>query len=160
MNVMEGMRRLGIVLGLGGSVMGVLLGYDSALNLWNAHVTHQRFESLMASPVMLSIAKEAEEVAIDPDFRKLSDEDQKAVLDVLGRLTNQGVNLGGIKEVNVNTSGRISSIELSTGESLPRTDPPTLMAFVGLLLYPIGGFLAPWGAIGALAWLVAGLRSK
>lgn len=34
MNVGEGVRRLGIVLGLVGGAIGVLFGYESAQHLW------------------------------------------------------------------------------------------------------------------------------
>jgi hypothetical protein len=188
MNVREGMRRLGIVLGVVGCAIGILFGYESARQLWDVHTAHQRFESLMASPTMLSLAKQvrwfstenrkkAGELAADPEFLKLSDDEQKYIL---GLAKDQGfsptltgaapsdenhiidvqVNLEGVKKVNVDKFGRISLIELSTGESIPRTEPPTLMAFVGLLLYPISGFLAPWGAIRVLVWLGAGFLSK
>lgn len=97
MNFGEGMRRLGIVLGVVGCVIGVLSGYESARNLWNAHITHQRFESLMASPMMLRVAKDVREfksedrnkadqvtiinaLAADPDFLKLSHDEQKRIL--------------------------------------------------------------------------------
>jgi hypothetical protein len=189
MNVREGMRRLGIVLGVLGSAVGILSGFESAQNLWNAHITHQRFESLMASPTMLSIAKDikwfdtedskkADQLTADPDFLKLSDDEQKYIL---GRVKRQGaaspttggtapsderhvmdvlVNLDGVKEVIVDKSGQISSVILQTGESIPRTEQPTLMAFMSLILYPVGGFLAPWGTIRVLAWLASGFLSR
>ena len=209
MNVGEGFRRVGIVLGVVGSAIGILSGYESAQTLWNAHITHQRFESLMASPLMLRVAKDVKDparyvsggllflknfktedrkeadqgtalqnLATDPDFLKLSGDEQKYIL---GRAKNKGVtspstagtalgderdvmdvfvNLNGFKEVLVDKSGQIFSIVLSTGESIPKTEPPTLMAFMALLLYPLGGFLVPWGAIRVIAWLVAGFLSK
>jgi hypothetical protein len=186
MNFGEGMRRLGIVLGVVGGAIGMLSGYESARTVWNAHITHQRFESLMASPLMLRVAKDAKEfkaenwneadqvaimnaLAADPDFLKLSPDAQKRVFlrvkgctapSEEGDVMDVLVNLGGVKEVMVDKSRLISSIELSTGESIPRTEPPTLIAFMALLLYPLGGFLAPWGAIRVLAWLVAGFFSK
>ena len=190
MNVGEGFRRVGIVLGVVGSAIGILSGYESAQTLWNTHITHQRFESLMASPLMLRIAKDVKDhkteerkkadqdtalknLSIDPDFLKLSGDEQKYIL---GRAKDKGVaspSIAGtalgdqrdvmdvfVKEVLVDKSGQISSIVLSTGESIPKTEPPTLMAFMALLLYPLGGFLVPWGTIRVIAWLVAGFLSK
>jgi hypothetical protein len=183
MNVGEGLRRLGIVLGFVGGAIGVLPGYEGAWNLWNAHVTHKGFESLMASPTMSRIAKDVQEfktkdqwqsdqvvtinaLSADPNFLKLPDDEQKRILlrvkgwsderDVMNVL----VNLDGVKEVMVDKSGRVSSIELSTGESIPRTEQPRLTALLSLLVYPLGGFLALWGATRILAWLVAGFVSK
>jgi len=66
------------------------------------------------------------------------------------------VNLEGIKQVTVDEAGLVSSIELSTGESVQRLEPPTLKAYVVPLLYPILGFLFPWGGIRVLTWVGTG----
>jgi hypothetical protein len=66
------------------------------------------------------------------------------------------VNLDGIKQVTVDKDGLISSIELSTGESVQRADPPALKAYLIPLLYPILGFLLPWGSIRLLTWVGGG----
>lgn len=199
MNIGEGLRRLGIVLGVVGILLGAIYGYEDARAVWSLHIAHQRFESLMTSPTMLRVVKAAKDqvatlsdLAADPDFSKLSDDERKYIL---GRALSKGlapssapppqtappgslhvvrseplpggqgdvmdvlVNLDEFREVMVDKSGRISTIVLSTGESVPNIGPPTLTAFVLLLLYPLGGFLAPWGAIRAFAWLIAGFLS-
>jgi hypothetical protein len=61
MNVREGARRLGIVLGVLGGTAGVFAGYPSARDLWNARAASKKFESLMASPTMRKVAKAAKE---------------------------------------------------------------------------------------------------
>lgn len=66
------------------------------------------------------------------------------------------VNLEGIKDVTVDKAGLVSSVELSTGESVQRTEPPTLRAYLIPLLYPILGFLLPWGAVRVLTWVGSG----
>src|SRR3990167_3652378 len=52
MNTREGMRRLGIVLGVVGGGIGGFFGYIDAQNLWNTHMAHKKFESLMALPAV------------------------------------------------------------------------------------------------------------
>jgi hypothetical protein len=47
----------------------------------------------------------------------------------------------------------VTSIDLSTGEWVPRVDSPHLTAYLLLLLYPVIGFLLPWGCIRILTWV-------
>jgi hypothetical protein len=52
MNMREGMRRVGIVLGALGCVAGGAIGYWDLQNVWSSHT---RFERLQALPVMLDV---------------------------------------------------------------------------------------------------------
>ncbi len=56
MNVREGMRRLGILLGVLGAVMGGFAAYEQGRPLLSTLMAHRKFESLMASPAMRGIA--------------------------------------------------------------------------------------------------------
>jgi hypothetical protein len=150
MNFREGMRRLGVVLGVAGSVIGIMSVYESSHGLWNAHIGHQRFESLMASDSLLKTAK---------DIKAFNTQAWKESLNS-GAVNSVEVNQDGIKDVTVDRATRISSIELSSGESIPRVDAPKLSEVMAVLLYPIGGFLIPWGAIRVVVWLTTGFFSK
>jgi hypothetical protein len=91
-----------------------------------------------------------------PDFDQWKAEQQR-----LDELKAAGaflvsVDLDGIKQVTVDKAGVVSSIELSTGESVQRVGPPALKAYVVPLLYPILGFLLPWGGIRVLTWVGGG----
>jgi hypothetical protein len=66
------------------------------------------------------------------------------------------INLQGITRVTVDKDGLVSSIDLSTGESLQRVGPPALKAYFIPLLYPILGFLLPWGCIRVFTWVGSG----
>ena len=150
MNLREGMRRLGIVLGIAGGVIGVIFGYDDAAHLWNMHIAHQKFDVLMTSTVLLKVSKDIK--AFDTEAWKES---------LKGPATNHVVvNSDGIKDVTVDKFAQISSVELSTGESIPRIDGPTLTAVMVMFLYPVGGFLIPWGIIRVIVWLGAGFFLK
>jgi hypothetical protein len=45
MNFRESMRRLGILLGACGAVLGGFLGYSDAKAVWDRYTAHRRFES-------------------------------------------------------------------------------------------------------------------
>jgi len=57
MNVREGTRRLGIVLGLSGAILGGYLEHSHARAVWHNYRASRRFESLMASPTIQKVAK-------------------------------------------------------------------------------------------------------
>jgi hypothetical protein len=68
----------------------------------------------------------------------------------------------GIQAVNVDGTGVVTSIQLTTGEWVHR-EPQTAktrLTFLGhlllLLLYPALGFLVPWGTIRTSAWVATG----
>jgi hypothetical protein len=262
MNVREGMRRLSILLGACGGILGVSISYGDAKATWESHAASRKFESLMASPTMQKVAKAAREyqngpwvkyrsngwsgqVTYDPngtvretavpdfdqskaeqlmaDLSQLSDEQLGVYRDLLAKKqgpavagkdrkpraksklggitidedTNSGksqpwekaaknedwkiwrrdteapatlpreffdkpgamlvsVGLDGIRQVGVDKAGLVFSIEASTGAWANRTEAPALKAYVIPLLYPILGFLLPWGGIQILTWVGSG----
>jgi hypothetical protein len=264
MNVREGMRRLGILLGVSGAILGGFVSYSDAKAAWDSHRAYRRFESVMASPAMRKVAKAAQdyqreywkgpwtrfretigrvtyadgaiwedvpegtrhvaklgpgkyrittdagtfEITTDEanpqasaDLSKLTDEQLEVYRDLLAQKQGKApfskqhradtaiptfeefkkeadsadwklwkaepershedqllvlVNLDGIKDVMVDQAGDIDSIELTTGESIPKLTPPALRAYVIPLLYPILGFLLPWGAARVLTWVGSG----
>jgi len=156
MNAREGMRRLGIVLGVLGGAVGAFAGYTSARDVWNARTAHNRFELLVASPVIQKDRKELMDAIQKDWFARNAPPDERKRM---ASLEEKGV--GGVERFTVEPStGAITSIELSTGESIQRTDPPTLLAYMALPLYPLIGFMVPWGAIRLLTWIGAGFFSK
>ena len=64
---------------------------------------------------------------------------------------------GDFKTLYVDKGGAISSVELTTGESLHREPYSSFLThLLPLLLYPVLGFLAPWVAIRVVVWVGAG----
>ena len=59
MNFREGMRRVGILLGVAGGIVGGLIAFPQGRELAHDRSTHLRFESLMALPTIRTIAKDA-----------------------------------------------------------------------------------------------------
>ena len=220
MNVREGMRRLGILLGACGGILGGCLAYSDARATWDNHTAYRKFASLMASPTVQKVAEAARDDAdsrirettsqttshayhskfggipveqapakrdqfggipveddpfakyqkplnpaetTDPFYAKYREPLGTAVQTVpdYSDLGSQptgwvAVNLDGIKTAAVDKAGLVSSIELSTGELVQRVDPPALKAYLIPLLYPVLGFLLPWGGIRVLTWVGSG----
>jgi hypothetical protein len=223
MNVREGMRRLGILVGTCGGILGGCLAYSDARTTWDNHTAHRKFEFLMASPTMQKVGKAArdyqngpwveyrskepssspvnyepngtisetvpsdssqpEKVKSPPPHSKFGgipvDEDTGSGRkpDAWGKATKNedwklwkrdtespatpprdffdkpgailvSVGLDGIKQVAVDKAGLAFSIETSNGAWVDRTDAPALRAYLIPLLYPVFGFLLPWGAFG------------
>lgn len=61
MNFREGMRRLGILLGAAGGIMGGFLAFvptfGNAPGVWTTLTAHRKFEAALASPTMLKVVK-------------------------------------------------------------------------------------------------------
>jgi hypothetical protein len=146
------MRRLAIVLGVLGCAVGAFAGYENARDVWNARAANNKFKSLVASAVFQKELRELMD-AIQKDWFAQNappDERKKTV-----SLEEKGRN--GVERWTVDPSmGDITSIELSTGEKLERTEPPPLRAYLLPLMYPISGFLIPWGAVRVLTWVGTG----
>jgi hypothetical protein len=135
---------LGVLLGVTGAVVGGYLAYGDAKALWNRHIAFKRFESVMTSPTMRKVGQ-----AVRDDAQK--------DLDGSWATMSVSVGVGGIKEVTADRTGTISLIELSTGESVQRVEPPSMGRYLIPLLYPVLGFLLPWGAVRAVTWVGSGL---
>ena len=97
MNMREGMRRVGIVLGALGCVAGGAIGYWDLQNVWSSHT---RFERLQALPVMIDVnaalkpyqgsleshgatLPESDQYLREthPDYAKMAPKDREAYLD-------------------------------------------------------------------------------
>jgi hypothetical protein len=174
MNAREGMRRLAIALGVAGSFTAAIFGYQNARDVWNARSAHKRFESLVTTSAIQKDLKELVDTiqkGRSKNLSTLSDEQLQVYKNLLentppgerqklARLDRKASG-DGIDQFTVDPStSTITSIQLSTGELLSRTPPPTLMAWIVLPLYPLIGFLLPWGATRVLAWVGVGFFSK
>lgn len=55
--------------------------------------------------------------------------------------------------MNVDIAGVVQSIRRAAGPLVERTPAPAVADYFGLLIYPVFGFLVPWGSIRALTWV-------
>jgi hypothetical protein len=68
-----GMRRVAILLGVAGGVVGCVAGYPVAHELWRCRSAQERFESLMATPTIQKVAAAAREFQHDHALQLRSD---------------------------------------------------------------------------------------
>jgi hypothetical protein len=226
MNIREGMRRLGILIGAAGGILGGFFASTDAQTVWSAFRANRKFESLMATPTMQKVIadpfarfggwptasenpnakdKQAASAPTDPDqfmaqrraarVKSLpppppgykldpphrpdgastppsaesgqaseSPDDWQSVFEGDG---TGGIylleahpllkgNPDGIAKIQFDDGQRVTSIELSTGESAHRTDAPKASACLMLFAYPVLGFLLPWGGVRVLTWAGSG----
>jgi hypothetical protein len=181
MNLREGMRRIGILLGVCGAIVGGFIAYGDATAVWDRHKAYKRFESIMALPTMQNIAKGARKIPKGQTSTLIYDAktqdiwqattytaEQIDILATLARLATDQldraavvlVDLDGIKAVIVDKAGLVSRIELSTGESVVRIKGPSFWEGFVVFLFPILGFLIPFGAVRLLAWVGSGFAQN
>lgn len=179
MNAIEGMRRVGIVLGILGSIIGGVIGYSDLQTVWSSH---RKFERLQSLAVMNEVAAAIKAYQTDwfaqnapsPTFTieppgwvpvvsatRKADVSEK-IADPAAEITVDVSNYEGIKSVNADKAGTISSIQLTTGEWVHR-EPDSFKAHFALvarlllpLSYPVIGFLVPWGTIRVFVWVGRG----
>jgi len=66
------------------------------------------------------------------------------------------LNRWGIKTIHWTKDFGVESIETEDGQTLYPTPAPSAWLYLRIALFPIVGFLVPWGAIRAIGWVTAG----
>jgi hypothetical protein len=138
LNARGGMRRVALVLGFVGCTVGLLAERTSGVFIWNRVAAHRRYLKLMALPFMTELVPRLSPHSINvlPDGMPY-----------------------GIKTVGVFEPREIS-IELFTGqvESGYHGEPPSISDIALLTVWPLIGFLLPWGLTRAMIWVVTWVR--
>jgi hypothetical protein len=140
MNFREGMRRIGLTVG----VIGALVTAYAAFVLFFADLAADRkvqaeFNSLLSLPIAQVVAKKI------ADNRTVS-----AYVEIQSHPE-------GIKQLWVDEKGEITRFEMDDGRTIMRTTEPSSVFWY--LLYPpivALGFVVPWGAIRLVTWIVSG----
>jgi hypothetical protein len=191
MNVTEGMRRLGLVVGVLGCSTGAVVAYTQLQSLLAQRGQYKSFQALVSSPTVkkeidrmkggtkdlppppagYTLVTPAPQIpeTLPPDFF-----DWEAAL--CGEANGWKVNKKGIGAIHFHgngplsrfggipcakgTASEISMIETEDGQKVYRTDPPSFWAYLLLPVFPVLGFLLPWGAIKTLTWIGVGFFSQ
>ena len=66
MNLREGMRRIGMVLGVAGAIIGGVAGYASASTTWQSRASARQFQYLRSCPTVEKFLKKL----LDPFAQK------------------------------------------------------------------------------------------
>jgi hypothetical protein len=174
-NLREGTRRLALLLGVVGAILGGFASYLELQTVLNQRARHNKFEQLAASDVVkherkcrlagiLSgcsdlpadfIVKDSKTgVVLDwSKARPITPEADWKIWEVGEPST---VNKGGIKNINWSADYGIESILTEDGQTLYPTPAPAAWEYLLIALFPILGFFIPWGAVRAIGWVGAG----
>jgi predicted small secreted protein len=143
MNLKEGARRLGLLLGVAGAIAGGFVSYLELQTTLEQRARHNKFEQLATSDVVKQVRKsQAGWVSINPKTGERIQWDQQ-------------VDKGGIKTIHWTKDNEIESIE-TVDEYLYPTPAPHAWEYILVVLFPVLGFFIPWGAIRAIGWVGAG----
>lgn len=144
MNLKEGTRRLALLLGVVGAILGGYASYVELQTVLSQRALHNRFEQLSTSDIVKQERKSlAGWVSIDPKTGERTQWDQQ-------------VNKGGIKTIHWTEDNQIESIVPEDGLALYPTPAPAAGTYLLIALFPFLGFFIPWGAIRAIGWVGAG----
>lgn len=170
MNLKEGTRRLALLLGVVGALLGGFLSYSLLQSNLQERAEHRQFEHLEASKAVQQDRQYLKddsngEGPFDPiqKFIALSHEDQMAVLQKLApgkqdELLNsiRALRASGIKTIDWTKDLKIASIETQDGQILFPTPAPGAWSYVAIAFLPLLGFFIPWGAVRAIGWVGTG----
>jgi hypothetical protein len=143
-NLREGTRRLALILGVVGIIVGGFASYLFLQPTLDQRARHNKFEQLATSDVVKQVRKrQAGWVSIDPKTGERIQWDQQVGKD-------------GIKTIHWTQDNQIESIETDDGQTLYPTPAPSAWEYLLVALLPILGFFVPWGAVRAIGWVGAG----
>ncbi len=178
MNLREGTRRLALLLGVVGAIAGGFASYSELLTVLEQWARHNRFEQLAASPFVQHAQESCYASSPKPEHgpwdkyqapqqipppvpkgaRFISEapycfvpfDDPNAIY-----YTPSESNSDGIRTVHFEDS-EIAAIKTSDGDIFYPTAATSAWLLLLIVLYPILGFLIPWGAVRAIGWVLAG----
>lgn len=185
MNLREGTRRLALLLGVVGILVGGFLSYLQLQQILLQRADHKRFEQLASleavkhhSPQSIAAKWEALNARERTSALAHMTSEQKIKLGIVLALIEAsdaglpqsdsppaelrrddvalGVDAGGIKTVTWNRKLKIESLEMEDGETLYPTPKPSMWSYGLIVILPIFGFFVPWGVVRAIGWAGAG----
>ncbi len=155
MNLREGTRRLALLLGVGGAIVGGFASYSELQTDREQRASHNRFEQLAASPVAQQARRSLEIACADGHTDNQCGDEQYVPM--------SEVNSGGIttiywnkKESLSKISYQVAWIKTDDGQNLFPTSERSAWHDPLIALFPILGFFVPWGAVRAIGWVGAG----
>lgn len=188
MNFKEGVKRSALLLGISGAAFGIyhsarelqnILAYCKFKSLANSYLVEQKREGVVTAFDQLQAKVLANQTKTLQNQKTVSVLDVAAAtsaeLDILKE--HSWVNSSGISSIQWATSDigdcsiysskaftsscvRIESIVTTDGKTYLPGFPPQMWSYVLVVLYPILGFLVPWGGTLSLAWGIAGFSKK
>jgi len=148
MNLKEGTRRVGIVLGIIGMFGGLSVAWLGGSEIMQQRADFRRFQTLSKLPqvakfVAMSFGgQRSAQIGLDPEDAQTT----------------------GIRTVHYFAGASPTALELSYFEMLGGTiiaakNPPSVDQYLALPCLPVFGFLLPWGLVKTLYWVAHGFSS-
>ena len=172
MNLKEGTRRLALLLGVVGAVLGGFGAYLELQSVFEQRASYAEFERLANSEVvqherkMMKSESEGRILFKAPDGseRWVHKDEKDAAIRFGGVVIDDGetatLNRGGIKAIHWSNDYRIEEIDTQGGQYLFPTPAPFAWLYCLIVLLPILGFLIPWGAVRAIGWVGTGFAES
>jgi hypothetical protein len=169
-NLREGTRRLALLLGVVGAILGGFASYVDLQTTLAQRTRHSRFEQLANSGVvqherkcrLAGITSGCSDLPNDFVLKPTQGSASTQYLDPQTGEPIQGweepsqVNKGGIKAIRWGKDYGVETIETDDGQTLYPTPAPAAWGYLLVSLFPILGFIIPWGAVRAIGWVIAG----
>lgn len=158
MNLREGTRRLALLLGALGAIIGGIASFyelHTVQTVLRERADHMRFEQLINSG-LVSRERDAKKAWL-AKVTRFSPSSPYTYVFSFSDFTSK-VDQGGIHQINWTDNFEVQSIETQDGQILRPTSAPAWPWWDCLLIaaYPVLGFLVPWGSVRAIGWVVAG----
>ena len=163
MNLREGTRRLALLLGVIGAILGGFVSYFQLQPTLKERAAHIRFEQLANSSVLIQArmdcfpspkGAEIEGGKFVPPYCAISIDDPHAFI-----YTPSESNSNGMETVHFENR-EITSIETQDGQTLYPTPAPGAWSYYMIAILPLAGFFIPWGAIRAIGWVGTGFTAS
>lgn len=181
MNLREGTRRLALLLGTVGAILGGLVSYLELQSVWEQWGRHNKFEQLANSSDvqkerkcrLLGYESGCFQIKLPAGATLVQQEPQEKEHGPWDKYADGGpakfkmedatplpttLNSGGVKTVNW-TKGKgyvVESLETEGGETLYPTLAPAAWEYLLIVFSPVLGFFIPWGVVRSIGWVGAG----
>jgi hypothetical protein len=146
MNAREGLRRIGLVAGVLGASLGAVVSYGSINDIIQEKVSAATFRSLASSAIVREQLREFKAIKPPPGYEFYEP-------------GTVNVNKGGIKTIHLGDKLEITSIDTQDGAKLIKPVPVGFWSYVLPVIFPVVGFLIPWGVVRTATWVGAGFLS-
>jgi len=185
MNFKEGMRRLALLLGGVGAIVGGLASYTLLQSAIRQRAEHTRFEQLSSLNIVTQTKSEGSDVPTTPDrYTELASRLGgwtaglgKMTLSEFGEWAKNKFpeysNLPNVARAlrvlhkypqyqqfivpaGPSPTGTRSDVLIEGGQTIYPTPAPGKWSYVVIAILPLLGFLIPWAAVRAIGWVGAG----
>jgi hypothetical protein len=150
MNLREGTRRLALLLGAVGAILGGVVSYSQLQSLMRQRAEQKRFEKLANSQIV-----QQDRYDLLADCVKQT----PPKLDLSAGLSSH-LHKDGIDTITWSRGCQIASITTEDGETVYPTPAPGAWSYVLIAILPLLGFFIPWGAVRAIGWVGAGFAAS